>query len=446
MVQSNKVSLPQSCFGKGDKYVAREVAFSESSRPDFVIEDERACAIIAKDRLNEAVKILRERKEEAEKAPGARFNVFSVLRMERREVETHSLFLYELLNPEGSHGCGDLFLQQFCEIVLEMKIDAGDQTGQLTRYADYRNGDAILYYLTLDGRSPSENATRGMDKGESEDLLFKKKNENGERKVRIVCISFKDDIKGWLKACTDQIEYPNVKEVCKQYASLCDVLARNFKEDSKIMKLIETKEQYKAVLALRKEMPNVRKTILLDFFTRLQTKLEGAFKSENQYAVVPITDELENAIQCYYTQSIKAHPSLEIEIIHDEYKSIRFYIETETYLYLICKDKDESIEATKIESKAIREKLEVLNRDLISKKGWCENKDGFGCWKYINGTDGKRINFSDIDALIDDKSIIGDDLKVTDAFLEHIAKNVVSSFKEIKEVLQNGIVARNSEI
>ncbi|MGI5907458.1 MAG: PD-(D/E)XK nuclease family protein [Christensenellales bacterium] len=438
---------------------------------------------VSKDRLNEAVKILRERKEEVEKAPGARFNVFSVLRMERREVETHSLFLYELLNPEGSHGCGDLFLQQFCEIVLpqscfgkgdkyvarevafsessrpdfviederacaiiEMKIDAGDQTGQLTRYADYRNGDAILYYLTLDGRSPSENATRGMDKGESEDLLFKKKNENGERKVRIVCISFKDDIKGWLKACTDQIEYPNVKEVCKQYASLCDVLARNFKEDSKIMKLIETKEQYKAVLALRKEMPNVRKTILLDFFTRLQTKLEGAFKSENQYAVVPITDELENAIQCYYTQSIKAHPSLEIEIIHDEYKSIRFYIETETYLYLICKDKDESIEATKIESKAIREKLEVLNRDLISKKGWCENKDGFGCWKYINGTDGKRINFSDIDALIDDKSIIGDDLKVTDAFLEHIAKNVVSSFKEIKEVLQNGIVARNSEI
>ncbi|MGI6160464.1 MAG: PD-(D/E)XK nuclease family protein [Christensenellales bacterium] len=71
---------------------------------------------VLKDILDEAVGILRKREEE--KAQDANFNVFSILGMERREVETHSRFLYELLNPKGSHGCEHLFLSQFCETVL----------------------------------------------------------------------------------------------------------------------------------------------------------------------------------------------------------------------------------------------------------------------------------------------------------------------------------------
>jgi hypothetical protein len=443
---------------------------------------------VLKDILNKAVEILHER--EAKKAPDAGFNVFSVLRIERREVETHSLFLYELLNPKGSHGCDDLFLDQFCKMVLtqsefgegakrvarevafressrldfvieddkacaviEMKIDAGDGDDQLTRYADYRNGDITLYYLTPDGREPSEKSTEGMVKLKTEGtpyLLFEKETKDGIKKeIHLVCLSFERDIKPWLEACNKQIKYPSVKEVCTQYASLCDVLARNFKEDSEMMGLIKTREQYKAVLNLHAQLPDVRKNILLDFFERLKTKLEDAFKSENQYAVVQITDELEKALQRYYTQSIYAHPSLEIEIIHDDYKNIRFYVETETYLYLICflgKDKGKSIGITNIKPDATQEKLKNLNKHLISEKRWKENDDGvFGCWKYILGESGSIINFRDMDALIDDKSIISDDLVVTDAFLEHIAKSIVSSFEEISAFLQKGIAANDSE-
>ncbi|MCP4987377.1 MAG: hypothetical protein GY928_15375 [Colwellia sp.] len=41
------------------------------------------------------------------------FNLFSVLRSASDEVRLHSRFITEILNPKGSHGFGDCFLQEF---------------------------------------------------------------------------------------------------------------------------------------------------------------------------------------------------------------------------------------------------------------------------------------------------------------------------------------------
>ena len=46
-------------------------------------------------------------------AKGEHFNLFSVLKIETRENNTHSAFLAELLNPNGSHRMGDVFLKHF---------------------------------------------------------------------------------------------------------------------------------------------------------------------------------------------------------------------------------------------------------------------------------------------------------------------------------------------
>lgn len=48
---------------------------------------------------------------------GETFNVFSILKMERRENETHSAFLNELLSPKGSHLKGSLFLKLFLDTI-----------------------------------------------------------------------------------------------------------------------------------------------------------------------------------------------------------------------------------------------------------------------------------------------------------------------------------------
>lgn len=65
--------------------------------------------------LNKVSEVIREermQKKERQKR-GEYFNIFSVLRLETKEVRLHSAFLAELLNPEDSHGLGKQFLELF---------------------------------------------------------------------------------------------------------------------------------------------------------------------------------------------------------------------------------------------------------------------------------------------------------------------------------------------
>ena len=116
---------------------------------------------------------------------GEDFNIFSILRIKRREVITHTPILAELLHPHGSHHQGADFLKLFLEtcinledeelafynkpetyrvrseertdqgqfdillekereacIVIENKIDARDQDSQLNRYYQYTKRDS----------------------------------------------------------------------------------------------------------------------------------------------------------------------------------------------------------------------------------------------------------------------------------------------------------------
>lgn len=143
----------------------------------------------------------------------------------REEESTHFRLLYKLLNPEGSHGCGDAFLQKFFEDVLdkpyekttgvcreentkdgrmglliegesfyypiEVKIDAGDQYRQIERYTNFaerqrkgrNNVDTMVYYLTLDRHRPSKECLGEI------------------RQEQVKYISFADEIAKWLMGC-----------------------------------------------------------------------------------------------------------------------------------------------------------------------------------------------------------------------------------------------------
>ena len=143
--------------------------------------------------------------DEIAKTSGENFNIFSIMSMEWNEVYTHSAIIGELLNPEGTHGQGDVFLNFFrgllnkkfelsikefgklvdakiCErtisisndwdkveggridiviedekqiIVIENKPSAKDQAYQLIRYYNYakqRNKTFYIIYLTLDDK------------------------------------------------------------------------------------------------------------------------------------------------------------------------------------------------------------------------------------------------------------------------------------------------------
>lgn len=197
--------------------------------------------------------------ERQEKKKGGHFNLFSILDRETNEVKTHSALIAELLNPDGSHGRGNLFLKSFLEqlskkkevsvfwknveiptlgqlekmkvyternvgvyrnldsrldilltnnnwqIVIENKFNAKQGENQLERYSDYLKEDnsrkKILIYLTKTGESYKSNElTDGKD---------------------YFCLSYKDDILNWITSCKAHSEKsPNLKKSLMQYINL----------------------------------------------------------------------------------------------------------------------------------------------------------------------------------------------------------------------------------
>lgn len=187
------------------------------------------------------------RRVEREKQ-GDFFNVFNTIGLRTEEVRLHSAFIAELLNPNGSHGLSNLFLQAFfkrigvsCDyvqgakgviteryiglktkkeggrvdiiiedgnhaLIIENKIYAEDQENQLLRYYNYGkkqfpNGFELVY-LTLDGDEPDK---KSLDK---KVFPFKQ-------------ISYKKEIVEWLDECVEiASEKPLAKAVIIQYREL----------------------------------------------------------------------------------------------------------------------------------------------------------------------------------------------------------------------------------
>ena len=162
------------------------------------------------------------------------FTVFTALRNETDEEKAHRTFLYEILRPDGLHGMGDIFLNDFFTIVLdehyqsgakinqeyhidsnddnygrpdlcietstdifpiEIKIYAQDQPKQIERYFEFakkKSKTPKVYYLTLDGHEPTSQGKCSSDS--------------------IICISFASDIHAWLTNCAQKAkDKPDLK-------------------------------------------------------------------------------------------------------------------------------------------------------------------------------------------------------------------------------------------
>lgn len=199
-------------------------------------------------------------KKEADRR-GENFNIFNVLGLTSDETRTHSAFIAELLDPNGSHGLGNQFLQSFVDtidclkswnfdtksakvhkelsiggknedcseggridiavesngkaIIIENKIYAGDQDKQLVRYynygtKNYSNGIRLLY-LTLNGDDASEYS--------HEKLVV---NED------YYAIAYNHEISDWLQRCIEfSARHPLVRETLIQYQNLINQLTMN---------------------------------------------------------------------------------------------------------------------------------------------------------------------------------------------------------------------------
>lgn len=242
------------------------------------------------------VSILQRKYEEIAALTGENFNIFRVLKVEAREVRTHSAFLSELLHPKGSHGLGDVFLKLFLEqvrvenlegkeiqydarfalaefqpehakaqaeyhigsktedaggrmdilvtsrsnkLIIENKIYAGDQENQLVRYHNF-DRTAPLYYLTLwANQRPAEHSGGDLKEGEH----YKR-------------ISYEIEIMEWLEKCREKAaNRALLRETITQYIYLIKHLTHkslNKNMENELIGLVMKSEgSFKAYEALR---------------------------------------------------------------------------------------------------------------------------------------------------------------------------------------------------
>ena len=213
--------------------------------------------------------------QEERNRKGENYNLFSILSIERYELK-HSALIANLLDPKGSHGCGDAFLRAFFEIalkgtaypfekctlphsyteyytgpiagdtggridilvesksshyglIIENKIYAGDQDKQLTRYDNYGKKTFgadryLLVYLTLFGSEASEGSTA----------------KGNAKEVDYLCLSYAEDILRWLEQCVRLADNkPLVRESLNQYIRTIKQLTYQDMNQENIQEIID---------------------------------------------------------------------------------------------------------------------------------------------------------------------------------------------------------------
>ncbi|MBE0495620.1 MAG: PD-(D/E)XK nuclease family protein [Campylobacterales bacterium] len=252
--------------------------------------------------------------------PSEDFNIFATLGIEALETR-HSKFLAELLNPSGSHGCGDLFLEHFllleplqskietihvdmhsfCKrakveteqfhlveknlsyidiaiesgntaIVIENKIYAPDQHKQLYRYykakANEKFSNIIIIYLTLDGKMPSEQSLHKCLTSDDIELL-----------------SYETHIYDWLLKAIEKVEFENIKIILNQYLTTLEKLSNknSKKENNAIADILMQKDNLQTAISIANALPRAKAMFEMQFYKELQDKLSPALAGFENY-------------------------------------------------------------------------------------------------------------------------------------------------------------------
>lgn len=236
-------------------------------------------------------------KRAAKLAPYA-FNVFKICGVDRSEL-MHSAFIANLLNPNGTHGLGSKFLEEFlltCDVsvpnalesvlvtteeshgegrfdiilrndcdwvlMIENKVDADEGYKQLQRYQQYlrkQKGAWGILFLTPDGR-----ASQTMD---------------AKSTIQVRPISYRKEIKEWIGRCIAiAAEAPLVRETLAQYRWLvASDISGTITPESTISIEDIAEDCYKGEVQLLKQLSQVDHDLYLKVKSRAAHRIANDF-------------------------------------------------------------------------------------------------------------------------------------------------------------------------
>ena len=246
------------------------------------------------------------------------YNIFTLFHGFSDEVNLHSNFIASLLDPNGDHYKGGLFLKLFLEtcgiddfgidtsratvfkefkhidiyisdgkkhIILENKVYAKDQPTQIARYIkaiqnkgaeerDVEDEDICVLYLHPDGKLP-DNQSFG-------DYHAKLLGENPSIEFKV--ISYGKEILEWIDKCKNEVSnLTDLNVFLSQYKDVIEMIYDRYKriDEMETAKLVEIfKENYTAVSEIANNYQETRKKIIDGFFKNVKDILENDLKDK----------------------------------------------------------------------------------------------------------------------------------------------------------------------
>lgn len=249
------------------------------------------------------------------------YNIFTLFHKFSDEVNLHSNFIASLLDPNGDHYKGDLFLKLFLEtcgiddfgidtsrtavlkefkhidiyisddkkhIILENKVYAKDQAAQIARYIDTIKiegaEDIYVLYLHPDGNLPKEYSLGDYKTNQDETKLVKKGST-----INFKVISYEDEISNWIDKCKNEVSnLTDLNVFLSQYKDVIEMIYNRYKRTDEMEQanLVEIfKKNYAVVSDIVNNYQGVRKEIIGDFFKNLSKELKKTYPEENSYKV-----------------------------------------------------------------------------------------------------------------------------------------------------------------
>lgn len=319
--------------------------------------------------IEKAIPIIKKYEEENIKN-GYGNNIYSLLNVERDEVMTHEGSIYKIFQTnynqeinqelfltfmrameleekyyktewevEKEYFIGDGRIDLFFHssdntlaVVVELKIDAGDQEKQLARYYDFMKrsnyADFEIVYLTLDGKEPSEQSKEGIP-------------ETFHIRLR----SFGVHIVKWLSMCADILEkYSIDSSFLKQYEILLKKITQETMREQEMENLFCDRDSLLAGMALVEALSEAQENVRHMFLEKLKKQISKnesicyfddycicvkviGFHARN--TTYSITMSIENAYRLEYCifYADRNGESVQSNVFKEKYKKINNIVE-----------------------------------------------------------------------------------------------------------------------
>lgn len=199
---------------------------------------------------------------ESKKRGNNDYNPLKAVQKPYDEVNMHSGFIYSLLDTNGEHYQDDLFLRLFLEvlglkewfgnttnvqvrkesnhidlyifndtkhIIIENKINAGDQPNQIAIFIEQVHNNGVEYenifviFLTLHDREPSQNSRTSKDNN----LLWEIKGdflESKDGKIGYKKVLYENEILEWIESCQSKSGVGNIANLNYALESYKDIV------------------------------------------------------------------------------------------------------------------------------------------------------------------------------------------------------------------------------